>query len=193
MPGMDDTRHDTTDVSHDTTNTTVDVSEAAAILGISEDAVRARIRRGKLHGEKVGAVWRVYLDAVGNVQGTDDSTTDSRDTTADRATRHDNATGMSHDTTEHATVDLAPLAELIERLSRENADLSAAATGWQARAMRAEDELKQLTATVPSTDEAVESSESDDTDDQDHEHQHEETSAPASVWARLWRRIAGVT
>ena len=54
----DDTSHNTTDVSHDTT---VDVTTAAELLGISEEAVRARIRRGKLVAEKVGALWRVHI------------------------------------------------------------------------------------------------------------------------------------
>ena len=49
------------------------------------------------------------------------------------------------------------------------------------------------TATVPSTDEAVESPESADTDDQAQSHQRDETDTPAGMWQRLRRWIAGVT
>lgn len=52
----------------------VTVGEAAAILGVSVDAVRARLRRGTLDGEKVGATWYVSLDnrqdATGHRQDT---------------------------------------------------------------------------------------------------------------------------
>lgn len=39
----------------------VDVAEAARILGISHDAVRARIRRGTLEAVKEGGTWRVMV------------------------------------------------------------------------------------------------------------------------------------
>ena len=45
-----------------------------------------------------------------------------------------------------AGVDLAPLAELIERQGDEIGRLREAAAVWQVRAMQAEDRLKQLTA-----------------------------------------------
>jgi len=63
----------------DPTNTTdrvtrhdvVSITEASAILGITPDSVRARLRRGSLAGEKQGMTWMVHLDD------------------AHRATRHD--------------------------------------------------------------------------------------------------------
>ena len=41
----------------------VTVAEAAAILGVSEDAVRKRLRRGTLAGGKDGKEWYVFLRA----------------------------------------------------------------------------------------------------------------------------------
>lgn len=38
------------------------LDEAAAVLGISREAVRLRIRRGTLAGERVGGIWSVTLD-----------------------------------------------------------------------------------------------------------------------------------
>jgi excisionase family DNA binding protein len=38
------------------------VAEAAAHLGVTPDAVRARLHRGTLFGVKDGGEWRVYLD-----------------------------------------------------------------------------------------------------------------------------------
>ena len=47
----------------DTTRVMLPVAEAAAALGITSDAVRARIRRGKMHGEKRGGAWFVFVQA----------------------------------------------------------------------------------------------------------------------------------
>ena len=63
------------------------------------------------------------------------------------------------------TVDLAPLTDLIDDLTRRNADLAAAAAMWQTRAAHLENELKQLTAgdsakTVPEPESAVVATES---------------------------------
>jgi len=86
MPGMDDNdaRRDTTDRSHDTTPT-VDTATAARRLGITDDAVRARIRRGTLRGEKVGAVWHIHLPTG----ATTDHEPARHDTTDRRETRRD--------------------------------------------------------------------------------------------------------
>jgi len=44
----------------------VTVAKAAKVLGISEDGVRKRLKRGELSGEKIpraqGFTWRVHLD-----------------------------------------------------------------------------------------------------------------------------------
>jgi excisionase family DNA binding protein len=77
-----DARRDTTDRSHDTTPT-VSVAEAARRLGITDDAVRARIRRGTLRGEKVGAVWRVRLPTGATPEPARHDTTDRRATRRD--------------------------------------------------------------------------------------------------------------
>jgi hypothetical protein len=49
----------------------VTVAEAAAILGVSVDAVRKRLQRGTLAGEKQGKTWYVTLqqDATGQATG----------------------------------------------------------------------------------------------------------------------------
>ena len=59
MLGMSDTIRTTPDPER----SGVTVQEAANTLGISEVAVRARLRRGTLEGEKIGDVWRVHLPA----------------------------------------------------------------------------------------------------------------------------------
>ncbi len=50
-------------------------------------------------------------------------------------------------------MDVAPLASLIDDLTRRNADLAATAAMWQTRAAHLEDQLKQLSAgeIVPDT------------------------------------------
>jgi len=100
---MSDTTPNTTDVSH---NTTVDVATAAQLLGISEEAVRARIRRGKLRAEKVGALWRVHLPDGEPVGTQTRPPQPSRDTTS----RH---------TTEHTTQHNTESSELVDHLRGE--------------------------------------------------------------------------
>ena len=43
------------------------VAETAEVLGISKDAVRKRIQRGTLDGQKVDGEWMVVLDSGGEV------------------------------------------------------------------------------------------------------------------------------
>jgi hypothetical protein len=54
---------------------TVTVSEAAAVLGISPDAVRGRLQRGTLAGQKIAGAWHVQLpppvEATGHQQAID--------------------------------------------------------------------------------------------------------------------------
>jgi len=148
---MSDTTGNTTQSGGDPTVVTpatgesLPVATAAAVLGITSDAIRARIRRGKLQGEKRGGAWFVY---VSNADRPDSDTTGpdthnagaTTDTTANTSV----ATGI---------VDLAPLAGLIERQGRELTEARAAATLWQERARVLEGRLLQLTAgtTEPET------------------------------------------
>jgi hypothetical protein len=48
---------------------TVTVGEAAAVLGISPDAVRGRLQRGTLPGEKIAGAWHVHLSTDGSSTG----------------------------------------------------------------------------------------------------------------------------
>lgn len=61
---MDDTtppeRRSDADKPSDTMPT-FSTAEVAALLGVTTDTVRARIRRGALSGTKVDGVWRVQL------------------------------------------------------------------------------------------------------------------------------------
>lgn len=130
---------------------TVGVVEAAHILGTTTDAVRARLRRGTLQGHKVDGEWQVIVPAPTVDQ--QDATEHQQDATVDRQD-----TQQSVDRT--PTVDLAPLADLIERQAKELADLREAAAIWQVRARQAEEQLKQLTAGNVAPDTAPEAGES---------------------------------
>jgi len=82
----DATRHDTTDTTgRDTTAEVLvaSVAQAAALLGISEGAVRKRLERGQLGGRKVVGQWQVILG--------ESHTTGHDTTTTTDATRHDQA------------------------------------------------------------------------------------------------------
>jgi hypothetical protein len=92
-----------TDTTRDTTgNVTrhdvVSVIDAAAVLGITPDSVRARLRRGSLAGEKRGATWVVHLDPSSS-RAEDDR----------RVTRHDTPRDVTRQRDSHRD-------ELIEEL-----------------------------------------------------------------------------
>ncbi len=121
---------------HPTTPVLRTLEEAAADLGITVNAVRQRIKRGTLTGIKTDAGWLVDMSV------TNDRPTAQRPTT-NQATNH-----TTTPTDPQPTIDLAPLADVIDDLTRRNAELAAAAAMWQTRAAHLEDRLKQLTAGV---------------------------------------------
>jgi len=162
---------------HDVTrqDATVGVVEAAHILGTTTDAVRARLRRGTLQGHKVDGEWQVIIPAP--TVGQQDATEHRQDATVDRQDAQQSGDRMP-------TVDLAPLADLIERQAKELADLREAAAIWQVRARQAEEQLKVLTAGNVAPDNAPEATESPESDG----------STPTGIWTwvrRVWRGEGG--
>ncbi len=73
------TTRDTTDRA--TRHDVVSVAEAADVLGITPDSVRARLRRGSLAGEKQGTTWMVHLGRATR-HDTPRDVTRQRDTTS---------------------------------------------------------------------------------------------------------------
>lgn len=158
-----DARRDTTGMSHDTTPT-VSVAEAARRLGITDDAVRARIRRGTLRGEKVGAVWQVRLP-------TDATPEPARhDTTDRRATRRDPEPDAL---AEHLRSEVGYLREQLATTIRQLA----------AERERADVLQREALGRI----EALSASLSDHTDDQDGG----DSIDSGGVWARLRRFLIG--
>ncbi len=170
------------------------VPEAARALGISERAVRKRIDAGTLEAEKDGRAWSVLLPTV---TGTARPAVPAAPVTV--VAEPGTGTGpepaaplAAHAVPEAvpASVDLAPLAELIERQAAEIQRLTEAATTWQMRAGILEQQLKQLTAgddTPPDAPHAAQ---------EPHHGAHPahvaaDTSAPAHApWWRRWLGLA---
>jgi hypothetical protein len=134
----------------------VTVADAARLLGLSVDAIRGRLQRGTLPGEKVEGIWQVYLTV-------DDMLNKSGDPRQQATTGHQQATiGDQQATTGEATgvdgprqaTDIAPLVALVEDLTAQVRDLSATAAMWQTRAAHLDDQLKQLNATVSVPDDS---------------------------------------
>lgn len=151
---------------------TVPVRDAALALGISVDAVRARVRRGSLPAIKVEGEWQVEVPR--NLPAT--VATDGDQVTPDQTDR-DHAVASA--------VDLSPLVELISRQAKELADLREAATVWQLRARQAEDKVLALTAGPVATDPHPDTS--SDAPGASLSHDVEPTRLVA--W---WRRLVGV-
>ncbi len=159
------TTRDTTDRA--TRHDGVTVNEAAVALGITPDSVRARLRRGRLAGEKIGPVWYVFLNQAPSPSATE------RD--EERATRHD----TTHHTTRQRDTDRD---ELVDELRRDKIflqeQLDRALRQLEAERQRA-DVLQALgTGTKPET--SPEATESPPANDRG-------TSGIRAWVRRLWR------
>ncbi|MGI8485785.1 MAG: hypothetical protein ACR2OU_16180, partial [Thermomicrobiales bacterium] len=121
--------------------------------------------------------WQVLIPATERPR--QDATASQQDPTV--------ATGDRQDGQQEAdrtpTVDLSPLADLIERQARELADLREAAAIWQIRARQAEDKLLELTAGPVATDPQPDTS--SDAPGSSLSHTTEPTRRRA-WWRRLW-------
>jgi len=150
----------------------VTIDEAATVLGITSNAVRQRLKRGTLAGEKTAAGWVVWLP-------TDQPTTHvaGRSPTNQPPTR-------SRPTIDQPTdpIDLTPLAGVIERQGDEIRRLAEASTAWQFRALHAEERLKQLTA-----GEVAPLERSAGTGDAERQNMNHTAPRP---WWRFWERLS---
>ncbi len=108
------------------------VPEVARALGISERAVRKRITAGTLEAHKEGNAWVVLLPATMEA--------------VPAAPAAPGAVPIAAPEGGTAAVDVAPLAELIDRLTRDNRELAAAAALWQERARFLGERLQALEA-----------------------------------------------
>jgi excisionase family DNA binding protein len=107
LPIMDDPtrQHDTIgEPLYDATgrDEIMTVADAADVLGITPGAVRKRLERGQLSGQKVGNTWRVLLNAPVTTEATRRDTTLRPD-----QTRHHDTTGDDQATT---STDISPAA-----------------------------------------------------------------------------------
>ena len=149
----------------------VSVAEAAVRLGVSTDAIRKRLSRGTLEGDKVDGVWHVHIDTPPGAP----------------VSGHD----VEGAPVSGQAVDNGALATVIADLAKQNAQLSAAAAMWQERARGLEEKLMQLSSGPIAETDAPQSSVSDDPGTTGISTHVETPDAPVSAWARLWRAITG--
>lgn len=170
---------------------TVSVSEAAAALGVSTDAIRKRLTRGTIAGEKVDGQWRVILP---------DNELD---------TQPDNGAPPSDTPTGHgAPGDMQDLRDTIEdlrgRLDRSEALVSTLVTDLrnereradtlQALRERAQDRIRELEALQPGDapeNEVVESPASSATDATGISTHVEPDHTPDGRWSRFLAWLRG--
>ena len=143
---------------------TVSVTEAATALGVSNDAIRKRLSRGTIAGEKVAGQWRVIMpDTVPDVSHTPGAP----------------GTDTPPDT----------LASVIADLASQNAQLAAAAAMWQERARHLEEKLLQLSPGDSGGNEAVGSSVRDETGTTGISTHGDHAAPRASMVQRVWRAL----
>lgn len=95
----------------------VPVKEAAALLGITDRAVRKRIAAGTMHADQVNGAWFVYLDRVEPGTGTRGSS--SEDGTWNRNSGTDVATQFGFALQQMQAPLIAKIGELERELGRE--------------------------------------------------------------------------
>ncbi len=137
---QDATDHRPTTGDHPPDPVPATLEEAAVTLGITSNAVRQRLKRGTLTGEKTAGGWVVWLPTDQTTIGIVGRSVSDQPPTTGRPT-----SDRPRPTTD-AGVDLGPLAELIARQGDEIGRLRETTAVWQIRAMQAEERLKQLTA-----------------------------------------------
>ena len=157
--------------------TVLSVPQAAERLGITPDAVRSRLHRGTLAGEKRSGAWRVFFPPVEPTGARQDATGTKQDT----------------DST-------APDA-LIARLEAENAYLRQILDAEIEARRRADhlvaglvERVRELPATVDVTDVLQESNPAplrDDTAARASEPYTPVSDTLALAWRRWWRRMTG--
>jgi hypothetical protein len=177
----------------------VSLSDAAVRLGISPDAARKRLKRGTLRGEKQNGRWLVYLEPDARSDAVQDAAFPTVDAAPDAGVQSADATRTPPD----AAADMAPLAELIERLARENAENRAAAALWQERARFLSERLAALEAGPLASQESAEAADAaqganagplrDETREMAYETLSQGRAAPQpageSLVRRWWRRM----
>ncbi len=101
-----------TGIRLDNDRTAVTIAEAARMLGLSTDAVRKRLQRGTIPGEKIGDTWRVFL-------ATDAPPADQPDVSSQRPDNDRTTTAGPDPLVETLREEVAYLREQLAERSRE--------------------------------------------------------------------------
>jgi len=185
--------HDQTpDMSLDTS---MSIREAAARADVTEKTVRRWIKSGRLHALKLGGQYRITVADLERAMDMPDVSSIRPAPTHQPDSGHDSPrvdmsegldTGQGEGRHAAETIDLAPLTDLIDDLTRRNADLSAAAAMWQTRAAHLENELKQLTAGNVAPENAQEATHDDAKGPQLLLENDPVPTGLLAWWKRLW-------
>ena len=190
---LDMSPHDQTpDMSLDTS---MSIREAAARADVTEKTVRRWIKSGRLHALKLGGQYRITVADLERAMDMPDVSSIRPAPTHQPDSGHDSPrvdmsegldTGQGEGRHAAETIDLAPLTDLIDDLTRRNADLAAAAAMWQTRAAHLENELKQLTAGNVAPENAQEATHDDAKGPQLLLENDPVPTGLLAWWKRLW-------
>lgn len=172
-----------------TTPDMVPLKDAAAILGISVNAVRQRLKRGTLEGVKTDAGWLVNPTPTNHRPTTPETTSNQPPTTP--ATTDQPPTDHSNKARE---IDLSPLVDELRDLRKENAQLHSMAAWLVSQNAHLERQLEELRTIDATENPAVNtpgSPESASSSADDVGHGQGQDSASGGTWGRLWRWLRG--
>lgn len=172
-------------VDHDNQPSGWSLQDAADHLGVTVNAVRQRIKRGTLDAERTPAGWVVFLPT-----NQETNPASGQRPTGQPAAHARRATNRPDD-----QPGIAPLVDLVADLTRQNAELSAAAALWQERARFLGERLAALEAgPMPESAPDVPVSVNQPADQPLHfdSARIETPAAPqATGIRRWWRRVLG--
>jgi hypothetical protein len=151
------------------------LSEAAAQLGISREAVRSRVRRGQLPGEQTARGWVVWLPGPDQGLTSPETSTPPVQTTPDRPADQPDATGE--------------LAQLRARVLALEADKGWLQTQLEHAAVERAELRRLLAASLPGLPAPVDTVTTAPTMDATPPAPASSTGdTPRSLWRRFWKR-----
>ncbi|CAN5819857.1 hypothetical protein BH23CHL2_BH23CHL2_24160 [soil metagenome] len=161
------------------------IRQASDLLGISENAVRQRIKRGTIEAEKIGGRWRINLDDHQSITRPTTSTDHQSTTTPTTSTdRQSTTTPTNTSTTSDQTELVEVLREEIEFLRDQLDQRTQAERELRLIIARLAERIPELPS---STTQSTATPTSDTQDESPDDDRRDDPGSSSRPWWRFWR------